>query len=106
MTAYNYSTQEWATGRAGDRVRLEQLYEELAIIEGPRGREYLTFTGSTETTETVASRIRAEMHEPLQEIMWEEHYCRQTILDDWFKSLPMKSKEAAYKSLTSEESEK
>ena len=61
MTAYNYSTQEWATGRAGDRVRLEQLYEELAIIEGPRGREYLTFTGSTETTETVASRIRAEI---------------------------------------------
>jgi len=28
---------------------------------------------------------------------------KQTILDDWFKSLSMKSKEAAYKSLTSEE---
>jgi len=61
MATYNYDTQGWETGQRAERLRAEQLREELELIEGPRGQEYLTFTGSTETADVVASRIRAEM---------------------------------------------
>ena len=61
MPTYNYNTQEWETGLSGWRVRIEQLREELAIIEGPKSAEYLAFTGSTETPDVVAARIRAEI---------------------------------------------
>lgn len=61
MTTYDYDAQEWNTGQKAERLRADQLREELELIEGARGQEYLTFTGSTETTETVASRIRAEI---------------------------------------------
>ena len=77
MATYNYNTQEWETGQEADRVRLEQLREELAIIEGPKGADYLAFTGSTETTDVVASRIRAEILSFKyndERRMWEEHY--------------------------------
>jgi hypothetical protein len=42
-----------------------------------------------------------DFNTPLKEV--DGSPVKQTILDDWFKSLSMKSKEAAYKSLTSEE---
>ena len=61
MTTYDYNTQEWKTGQRAERLRAEQLREELELIEGPRGQEYLAFTGSTESPGAVASRIRAEM---------------------------------------------
>jgi hypothetical protein len=39
----------------------EQLREELELIEGPRGQEYLTYAGSTESPADVALRIRDEI---------------------------------------------
>ena len=61
MVTYNYDTQGWETGQRAERLRAEQLREELELIEGPRGREYLAFTGSTESPGDVALRIRDEI---------------------------------------------
>lgn len=44
--AYCYETQRWIEGDEAKRVAAEQLREELALLSGERGPEFLRFTGS------------------------------------------------------------
>ena len=45
MTAYDYQTQEWVKGPRGTKLRLEQLRDELSILRGPNGEEYVKILG-------------------------------------------------------------
>jgi hypothetical protein len=44
--AYDYSRQVWVEGPEADEVLKKQLIEELSLLTGPKGTEYLKFTGS------------------------------------------------------------
>lgn len=43
MNTFDYDTQVWVDGIVGTQVRLAQLREELELLIGPRGEEYLKF---------------------------------------------------------------
>ena len=44
MNAYDYDKQEWVDGDEARRVRAEQIRDELALLKGARGAEYLRFS--------------------------------------------------------------
>ena len=44
MICFDYHKQEWVEGAEGDKVRVAQLTEELALLKGPKGAEYHAFT--------------------------------------------------------------
>ncbi len=60
-TAYDYERQCWVTGEAGVRVHREHLRDELALLQGPRGAEYLRFTGSPWTLEQAIANIKRQL---------------------------------------------
>ena len=63
MTAYDYQTQEWVSGARGTKLRLEQLREELSIVRGPKGEEYVKFMG---TKGLLVSYVRDELRRKLE----------------------------------------
>lgn len=44
-TVFDYERQVWVNGPEAKALRIRQLTESLNVIEGPRGPEYLRFTG-------------------------------------------------------------
>jgi len=61
MTSYNYEKQHWATGLSAIANRQEQVRQTLAILESPRGLEYLRFTGCRLTLEGAIEAAHDEL---------------------------------------------
>lgn len=61
--AYGYGAQRWVTGTDGAALRRRQLEDELALVTGPTGADYLRFVGSPDSPATAAARIRALLAE-------------------------------------------
>jgi len=64
-TSYNYSTQCWVTGSEANRTRANQLRTELATLKGPKGTEFLRFTGSGATLTDAIANCEAALIEVL-----------------------------------------
>ena len=60
VCAYDYELQRWLTGEEARQLRIMQLREELACLEGPRGKEYAAFVklGQIEAVTACRKAIR------------------------------------------------
>ena len=45
MSAYDYEQQKWVEGPNAAHIRRKQIEQELVILNGPRGSQYMIFLG-------------------------------------------------------------
>lgn len=57
LTAYDYCNQTWVTGTSAKILRRQQLYDELRLLESPRGGDYFNFTRSPHDRGTLDDAI-------------------------------------------------
>jgi hypothetical protein len=63
IEAYDYDRQCWVTGPEARALLRQQLAEERALLVGPRGQEYLTFSAPGEDMGRVLAAIDVRLAE-------------------------------------------
>lgn len=61
MPAYDYDNQTWVEGDRAINVRRQQLTEELALLSGPRGADYLRWCGRGERLQDAITACRTAL---------------------------------------------
>lgn len=64
MDAFDYQAQTWVSGRAGDKLALEQTRKELALVRSENGAQYLAsiyVTGQT-TIQSYTAILEAQVN--------------------------------------------
>ena len=62
MKAFDYDRQEWIDGEAAIALRISQVELDLGTLRGPRGAEFLEFSGANGVDlETAIARCEMEL---------------------------------------------
>lgn len=68
LTEFDYEQQVWKTGEEARLLRVQHLKEELQILEGPRGGEFLVFTRKKGDPVMSLEEAKTKLKTLLQEI--------------------------------------
>lgn len=65
MHAFDYETQQWISGPAAEKLHKSQMTEELALIESPRGQDYLDSMRRRGEPRRIAAHVAAAIRKEL-----------------------------------------
>jgi hypothetical protein len=63
VNAYDYDKQQWVEGSEAVAVRIKQVEEQLAALNGPRAKEFVKFACNDYTVCGAIERCRGELAE-------------------------------------------
>ena len=66
MNAYDYKKQRWVEGPDAASLRVKQLTQDLQLLTGPKGQDFLNFTGSKTPLAYAISNCRQRLTEAMK----------------------------------------
>jgi hypothetical protein len=65
---FDYESQTWKQGEEARLLRVQHLKEELSILEGPRGEEFLAYTRKKGDPVLSLEEAKAKLRALLEEV--------------------------------------